>query len=116
MVSAVSASEVLSRLDPEERRWVEEFRERIREALGPHLRDLRVFGSKVRGDDRDESDIDLLVLVDEKERELAGQVVDIAMGISALLSPVVFDFDAYHSPKSRASGFYEEMRRDSVRL
>jgi predicted nucleotidyltransferase len=116
MVSRVPAEEVLSRLDPEERQWVEEFRDQLRAACGPRLRDLRIFGSKVRGDDHDESDIDLLVLVDGLDHDTWTAVIDLAGSISPWLSAVVEDFDRYHAPHSRATGFYEEMRRESVRL
>jgi hypothetical protein len=40
-----------------------EFRDQLRARFGDRLSDLRLFGSKVRGDDHDESDIDLLVLL-----------------------------------------------------
>jgi hypothetical protein len=29
---------------------------------------------------------------------------------------VIQGFDGYHAPASRASGFYEELRRESIRL
>ncbi len=66
MVSPVPAEEVLARLDPAERGWVEEFRTAVRARYGARVRDLRLFGSKVRGDDHDESDIDVLAgLIEE---------------------------------------------------
>lgn len=103
-------------LDSEERRWVEEFRDRIRAKLGPRVRDLRIFGSKVRGDDHDESDIDLLVLIGDSDADTERWVVELAHEISPWLAPMVRDFDRYHAPASRATGIYEEMRRESVRL
>lgn len=46
------------------------------------------------------------------------RIHDIAaeFGPGHLILPHVADFDAYHAPISRASGFYKEMRRESVRL
>ncbi|MGH2731757.1 MAG: nucleotidyltransferase domain-containing protein [Actinomycetota bacterium] len=116
MVSPTSAEEALLRLSPEERRWIEAFRDRVHEMLGPRLRDLRLFGSQVRGDAGPESDIDLLVLVEDGNWETAEAVVDLAASISSRLSARVQDFERYHSPRSRASGFYQEMRKESVRL
>lgn len=77
---------------------------------------MRIFGSKVRGDAHDESDIDVLVLVDGADTPTRHAIADLAVEISPWLSPVVYDFERYHAPVSRASGFYEEMRRESVRL
>lgn len=56
VVSPVPAEEVLARLEPTERRWVEEFRDGVRGRWGARIRDMRIYGSKVRGDDHDESD------------------------------------------------------------
>ncbi len=112
----MSADEALTRLTPEERRWVEEFRDRVRDSMGPRLKDLRILGSKVRGEAHDESDIDLLVLIEGCDYPTWESIVDLAHSISPWLSPVVEDFDAYHAPASRATGFYKEMRKESVRL
>lgn len=116
MVSTLSAGEVLDRLDAEERQAVEEFRDRLRAELGPRLRDLRIFGSKARGDDHGDSDIDLLVLIDGDAGPTADRVRELAASINGLLWPVVYNFDRYHDPVFRASGFYKELRKESVRL
>jgi len=106
----------LGLLAEEERRWVEEFRKEIKADLGPRLRDLRIFGSKLRGDFHEESDVDLLVLLEGMRSEDRNRIIDLAHSISTWLDVRVVDFDAYHSPPSRATGFYEEMRKESVRL
>ncbi len=116
----MTAAEALSRLLPRDRAIVETFRDQVRELLGPRLRDLRLFGSKARGDDHDESDIDVLVLVENLDGETNFAVIDLAGEIGyrggTFLAPVVCDFDKCHAPKSRATGFYESMRRESIRL
>ncbi len=116
MVSPVPVEEVLASLKPEDRRSVEAFRDAARRHFGPRLRDLRLFGSKVRGDDHDESDIDVLVLLDGCDTQDRHAVWDLAGSIDLTLMPVTSDFETYHAPRSRASGFYEELRKESVRL
>lgn len=124
MVSDVTADEALARMRPEDRALVEEFRESVREILGPRLRDLRLFGSKARGDDDQESDIDVLVLVDSLDPETRQGIVDLSIDIGftpgpgprTFVSPAIADFDEYHKPRNRASGFYDSMRRESIRL
>ncbi|MGI9032338.1 MAG: nucleotidyltransferase domain-containing protein [Acidimicrobiales bacterium] len=116
MVSPVPAEEALERVDPERRRWVEQFRDEARSRFGPRIRDLRLFGSVVRGDASEESDVDVLVLVDDLDVAIEREISDLAHFISPWLAPVIIGFDAYHAPISRASGFYEELRRESVRL
>jgi predicted nucleotidyltransferase len=106
----------LACLQPHERGWVESFRDRVRELLGERLRDLRLYGSKVRGDSHEDSDIDLLVLVNDLDFESKLSIIDLASSISPLLSPFVEDFDRYHRPANRATGFYKELRTESLRL
>jgi predicted nucleotidyltransferase len=116
VVSPVTAEEALARLTARERRWVEEFRDRLRELLRDRLRDLRLFGSRARGERHAESDIDLLVLVDGFDEETRRSVIDLAYSISPWLSPMPVDFERYHAPRSRATGIYQEIRKESVRL
>ncbi|MGH9001189.1 MAG: nucleotidyltransferase family protein [Acidimicrobiia bacterium] len=116
MVSPVPAEVALARLTPEERAWVVDFRDRLRAMLGDRVRDLRLFGSKVRGDFHDESDIDILVLLDESDHTTGMAIARLAYEISPVLAPVSFTFERYHRPANRASGFYKAMRKESVRL
>ena len=48
-----------------------EFGRRVRELAGARLLEVRVFGSRARGDARPGSDLDLWVLTDREDRELA---------------------------------------------
>lgn len=95
---------------------METFRDRLRAMFGERLMDLRLFGSKVRGDFHDESDIDVLVLLDEVDWDTWRAIIDLAYSISPWLSPAIFGYEEYHAPINRAGGFYKEMRRESVRL
>lgn len=116
MVAPITAEEALARLRAEERRWIDEFRNRLRAVYGPRLRDLRLFGSKARGEWHEESDIDLLVLLDGCDFETRTAILRLAHSISPWLWPHTFEFERYHEPVSRATGFYKELRKESVRL
>jgi predicted nucleotidyltransferase len=116
-VERVKSTEgVLEGLGAHQRRWVEEFRKQLHASLGGRLRDLRLFGSHVRGEAHAESDIDLLVLVDGLDEETWRTVIDMATAISPWLAPMIEDFERYHAPRSRATGIYQDIRRKSVRL
>jgi predicted nucleotidyltransferase len=116
MPSSTSTSEALGRLDPQRRRWIEEFRDRLRALIGDRLRDLRLFGSEARGQASAESDIDLLVLVDGLDEETWRAVLDMAHSISPWLTPLIEDYERYHAPRSRATGIYNAIREESIRL
>ncbi len=50
----------------------------IREQLGGHLKRIVLFGSRARGDARQDSDYDLLVVVDEVDRNVKDTIDSIA--------------------------------------
>ncbi len=116
VVSAIAADVVLALLTDEDRRAIVRFRDELRARYGVRVRDLRLYGSKVRGDDHAESDIDLLVLLDAVDWPTERAIINLAGDIDPRLAPVIDAFDRYHAPPSRATGYYKEMRRESVRL
>lgn len=68
-------------LKPEEAQAVEEFKERLLAALPDQVHDVILFGSKARGDGHPESDIDLLVVLENPTKEQTDTVCDIAFDI-----------------------------------
>ncbi len=56
---------------------VREFAARVRKALGSHLKELVLFGSRARGDARPDSDYDVLVVVDERSVALRDRLLDV---------------------------------------
>jgi predicted nucleotidyltransferase len=47
-----------------------EFARQVRERLGPRVREVVLFGSRARGDARDDSDYDVVVVVDRHSPEV----------------------------------------------
>ncbi|MGH2772262.1 MAG: nucleotidyltransferase domain-containing protein [Actinomycetota bacterium] len=105
----------LESLSASDRRLVEQFLVLLRNEFGPRLRDFRVFGSKIRGETHEESDLDLLVLIKQRTTADRTRIISAALDLSPWIDVKVIDWDAYHSPMSRATGFYKEMRQHSVR-
>jgi uncharacterized protein (UPF0332 family)/predicted nucleotidyltransferase len=68
-------------LRPEEAQAVEEFKDRLLAALPDQVRDIILFGSKARGDGYPESDIDLLVVLENPTEEQTDTVGDIMFDI-----------------------------------
>ena len=75
-----------------ERRAIQEFTARVRARLGRELVALKLFGSKARGDDTPESDIDILVEVEGESRAIEDAVLDIAFEVNVA-------YDVYISPR-----------------
>ena len=116
MGSSVLEEDVLNRLTSKERQAVEQFLLKLRGECAARVKDVRIFGSKLRGDFRQDSDIDLLVLIEGLDAGEWGRITDMAYSASPWIDARVSDWDAYHAPASRSTGFYKEMRRESVHL
>jgi len=60
------AEEVITRRHEKERSAIETFLERVRERYPERIHQAILFGSKARGDSHADSDIDVLLVVDEE--------------------------------------------------
>lgn len=80
-------------LPTHERTALDAFAQQLRAQFGPRLCDLRLFGSTVRGERWEESDIDVLVLIDQVTAEEKRAVWDAATLLNidhdTMLSPLV---------------------------
>jgi uncharacterized protein len=73
-----------------DRKIVSEFRSRL-EAIIPIL-DLRVFGSRARGDATEESDLDVFIKVAELDRSCREKISDLAWEVSFKYDLVISTF------------------------
>ncbi len=67
--------------DPRSDPVVTEFANELRRRLGDSLREIRLFGSRARGQARDDSDYDMLVIVDRKTGDIRHRIVDLEVEI-----------------------------------
>ncbi|WP_246156232.1 nucleotidyltransferase family protein [Thiohalocapsa marina] len=65
----------------------------VRKRLGAHLKELRLFGSRARGDAHVNSDYDMLVIVDTRSPEILAAILDIEVDLidryEALVTSIV---------------------------
>jgi uncharacterized protein len=78
-----------------EQQALRRFRDEVRQAFGERVLDTRLFGSRARGEGRDDSDLDVLVVIAGLSRDERGRVLDIGADISMdmglVMSPLVRD-------------------------
>jgi len=99
----------LNYMSTKERDAIERFRETVKRRLGEYVVRMSVFGSKVRGDYRETSDIDVLVIVKERSLSVMDQIAEITSDLNIKydlsISPVVFSKHEYDMNAKMASPF-----------
>jgi predicted nucleotidyltransferase len=58
-----------------------EFASEMRHKLGPRLKKILLFGSRARGDAREDSDYDMLIVLDKRSPELRSKILEIERGL-----------------------------------
>src|SRR6266404_2497024 len=109
-------------MQPEVKDLLQAFHERIPESVRPHIQHLILFGSAAREEDQPESDVDVLVLLDEKSqereealREAAYQAMW-ACDFQRLLSLKILSLTEYEERLAKGYSFYQNVEREGVPL
>lgn len=117
-----SAVRSLSILTPLEQKVAAEFARRTRERMGDRIRDMRVFGSRARREAREDSDLDVLVLMDKAPLSDRKAISDIGtdlmleMFLPFQVAPRVMSQQDYDQLRSLERLFPAEIERDGIAL
>ena len=102
-----------------ERQTIEQAVEIIRK----HIPDARIilYGSRARGEAREDSDYDILVLTAEKvssdvEDAMFDETYDVLLKTDQWISIRTMDRSTWNLPVVRGSPFYKEVNRDGIEL
>ncbi len=99
---------------------VKEFCAAVKRTLGNELVSLRLFGSKARGKAREDSDIDIAVVVRERNSRVWDKVMDAAFAANmkwdVYISPRVIERNVLRDPKWRVTGFVRNLEREGIAL
>lgn len=107
-------------LTSSEEKALREFSSRIKNALNKNLFDLKLFGSKSTGKFHDESDIDVLIIVNIRNEQILDTIseilLDVELKYDSRLSPVVLTASEFLQNQKHQTLFYNEVVRDGVTL
>jgi predicted nucleotidyltransferase len=83
--------------------------------------DIILFGSRARGQAKEYSDYDLLILVDQKadlklSEKILDQLYPIELETEAMISFVVQNRNVWNSPLSREMPFHKNIDREGIRV
>ncbi|MBK1646815.1 DNA polymerase III subunit beta [Thiocapsa imhoffii] len=92
--------------------------DQLKKGLGSRLRGLWLFGSRARGDARESSDYDILILVDEKTPELREHILDVQVELldhhDVLVATLLRTEDEWR--QSQGFPLARNIAREAVRL
>lgn len=107
-------------MNERDRLIISEFKKRLIARLEKHIKRLIVFGSKARGESREDSDIDIVVLIDNKTPEMEKSLEDIAYQVmwdydfKPIISLKVFAESDYNNALKKGFSFYQHVEKEGV--
>jgi len=92
----------------------------LKEAISErfNLIDLRVFGSKVRGEDSPDSDVDVMIELTESDPEVESEIYDLIFEINlkndSFISAVIFTQKEIDNGPMAESPLYKVVRKEGI--
>jgi uncharacterized protein len=99
---------------------VEELRRRVSPDVLLHINQLLLYGSRARGDAEEDSDLDLVALVDEKTPEIERALEEIAYDVmwdhdfKPIISLKVFTEARFRSAARKGFSFYRNVEQEGI--
>lgn len=109
-------------MDERDRNLILELKTRLPANALAHIQKVIAFGSRVRGQIEEDSDLDLLILVDNKTSDLESRIEDIAYQVmwdhdfKPIISIKVFTEADYRNYLAEGFSFYKNIEREGVSL
>jgi predicted nucleotidyltransferase len=107
-------------MNEKDRELILKFKNRLPSDVKGHLRQIIVFGSRVKGEAKEDSDIDVIALVDKKTPEIERRLEDVAYQVmwdhdfKPIISLKVFAESRFKSAVKRGISFYENVQKEGV--
>ncbi len=106
-------------LSKNDRQALEEFVGRLKKEFMEEIREIKLFGSKIRkGSSNTESDIDVLIVVKDQKKLLADDITDIAFDVNlkydVYISPRILAETVFKDPLWRATAFIKNLEKDAI--
>lgn len=105
-------------LNKQEETALKQFKADLQQVLGNQLIELNLYGSKARGDDHPDSDVDVLVIVAGQDWRICDTVYDIATDIllqtNVCISPKVISESKFGQLREEGAAFIRNIDKDVI--
>jgi len=105
-------------LQPNERKALQVFIHQLQDIYSNQILQTILYGSKARGDSTPDSDIDVLIILNQEDLQTRNQILTIASRVSldhdVLLNPVIVGEARYK--RQQGFTFYQNAVRDAIQL
>ena len=99
---------------------LEKFHKQIINLFSYKIKEIKIFGSTATGKDSFDSDIDVFILVDEKDEKLREKIIEISSDIcikyGVLISPKIFTANHWNYIKKLNTLLYRNIEKEGIRL
>lgn len=107
-------------MNEKERQIIFELKNRLTDDLSKHLKKLVLFGSRARGEETDDSDMDILAIVDEKNLEIEKRLEEIAYQVmwdndfKPIISLKVLAESHFLNALNKGYSFYRHIDKEGI--
>ena len=105
-------------LNPDEKVWLEKYREALDEQYPDLVQDIIVFGSKARGEAQEDSDLDVMIIIrggnKKTKKDIAFLGYDLSCGTQAVPSIIVYTDEEKNYRIQHQSSFMEVVQEEGV--
>jgi uncharacterized protein len=101
-------------------RMLAEFRRRLPDDIQPQMRAILVYGSRARGDAAEDSDLDVVALVEDKTPEIERRLDDIAYDVmwdfdfAPIMSLRVFPYARFYEAAQEGWSYYKNVLAEGL--
>jgi len=114
------AHDRLRYLTPKEKLALREYLQRLRQEYGREVLSVKLYGSKVRGDHHEDSDLDLLLRVGQDNRQAYAKMYliasDIELKYDLILGMMLVGPTHYNLMRRLGEPLYQNVQREGVEL
>jgi uncharacterized protein len=110
----------MAKMNDRDNRMVAGFRKRLPDDIKSQLRAILVYGSRARGDAMEDSDLDVVALVEDKTPEIERKLHDIAYAVmwdfdfTPMLSLKVFSDARFHAAAQDGLSYYRNVLSQGI--